>query len=1267
MTTPRSNDTSCVSKSTTSENSMKSNKEDDSVKIYTRDRDTGNTNNCYYVEIIVVLFEQMFINTSRIDENNIVEGIGDEKESYGIFKTNFRNFANDAFYMENVTFRNQKIFFQILLQKLESPKHPFVSLMVSELLSMLIAHINGNNLTGKRTNDKKEFKDVKGEKNPRKLQSLRLLLVISSHIFELYNRVLRIPFLDRHKTKYLNNLDSAKNDVKKITLESIKENIMGYLNYISITDATSSLNNLGTCIFYTFLKDYCYINNVQEVQQLLLFLKIFKYLAINNVNFDDSSGSPTKINDIFNNINYSHLFNYPYLSEAKYHNTPAHRIDVLIRDVYTYKIFHESYDSILDTVVNLIYTNNENTTLRLCIDFILEVVTKNYDYLLDKNIQSLLLVSLSDYNVYVRQQVINIYTNFLIHFYNKTYGCGKNVRDDDECEAELLNYLSKDLLNKILSSTKDLNYKIRLGALKVLHMFLSLVNVTRYLDVVSVLAQRSLDSYREHQQVKKALYNLLSSVFFIYSVQIFKSNSFQNTKHNPENKLTGKDKLNGEESSNDTVSKKILNEEKMVFLEKLIKILLYKMESYKGKLNPVLIMLNYYQSNTEVIFDPIGYYGGYQKSHVTRKNIVRNDPNLSDSESIVNTWLEHLLDLFLVKRSKGSSYYELSETLSVFKLFGEVYPRLFVKHLVYFIPYLKIIGGIKLDVNQINLIIAINNLIIIVYRYIKNTKPTPNGDTVKEEDEILCELNNIANNVVGLVNYNSPILIRSIIQLLTYNNQEHVTKIYETSFKYLNNIKAMLSSLLNVNIGSDKMTKLEVTRNIIENKVLVDVNVYKYSWQLGCVAEFNDMELKVFNLFIEMFKLYNGVGIHNISGLFIECCCRYLSNINNLFKVNHKELKSLLSDIYEYYQNNSYKSNNLILILYQLLNTYQTLSATSGSEGPDSENDKVNQGNKRQKERRDLVNLMYIMIQKYISVFMKLIATYYNVEVKREGTGLGNGNDFNKELVDEKLFEGGLSDSGEDKVLYMEIIEIIIVNRLTNVQELLPFVFAQLLTPDSHVQRVAENNLKIIIKQDINLFLGKINTSFETLFESVLDQFFKNVFVLGITGENTHLALQGVFRIYLELLQAKRSNTKMFVTSLLMQTKTIHTIEFKGRIERLIRSRTGINYEKFKVLKEKNKGISNTLKILVDKIRSGKGEERNKLLLEYFLYLYAHLVCVILDGLTFKNKKDAAYAITKIRDVVNDNTHILTSEDKISKFVNIRLKRISNKIKNIYK
>uniref|UniRef100_A0A3B0MJS1 Uncharacterized protein n=1 Tax=Theileria annulata TaxID=5874 RepID=A0A3B0MJS1_THEAN len=1247
--TPTSNDSSCISKSTATENIVKVRKEDDGVKIYTRDRDTGNTNNFYYVEIIVILFEQMFINTSRIDENNIGEGIGDEKESYGIFKNNFRDFVNDTFYMENVTFRNRKVFFQILIQKLENPKHPFVSFMVYELLSMLIAHINGNYLNGKRPNEEKDVKEIKGEKNTKKLQSLRFLLIISSHMFELYNRVLRIPFVNRNKTKYLSDLDLSKN-IKEITFENIKENIMGYLNYISIKDATSELDNLGTCIFYTFLKDYCYINNVKEMQQLLLFLKIFKYLGVNNANFSGVSGSNKKINYIFNNINYSHVFNYPYLSEAKYHNSPAHRIDLLILDLYVYNIVRELYDSILDTVINLIHTINENTTLRLCIDFIYEVVSKNYDYLLDKKIKTLLMISISDYNVYVRQQVINIYTNFLIHFYNRKGVSGKNARDDIEFEDELMRYISEILIDKMLLTTKDLNYKIRLGSLKFLHMFLSLVQIERYFDVVSALAGRSLDSYREHQQVKKALYNLLCSAFFIYSIETLNSDSFSSIKHTSENKS------NSQVSPKEQSLKRLLDPQKKMFLERFVRVILYKMESYKGKLNPILIMFNYYQSNTEVILDPIGYYGGNRNSQMTRKDLVGNNTNLTDPETIVNNWLENLLDLFLMKRSTGARYFELTEALSVFKLFGEVYPKLFVKHLVYFIPYLKLVDGILLDVEQVNLIISINNLIIIVYRYLKNAKPATKGDPVKDEDEMLCELNNIANNVVGLVNYNSPILVRSIIQLLTYNNQEYLMKIYETSFKYLNNIKKILSSFLNSNLGKDK---LELRSSVLNHKMLGNLNVSIYSWQLACISEFNETEFKVFKLFIEIFKLYNGLDIENISGLLIQCCCRYMSNLNNLFKVDHKELKSVLSEIYEYYQTKPDKYNNLILILNRMLNTYHALSSSSDSENI------IDQDTKTQKEKRDLINLMYIMIQKYTNAFMSLITNYYDNEGKAGITDLENHLYFNKEENQEKLFGEVLYDK-YDKVVYMEIIEIIIVNRLTNVQELLPFVFAQLISPDLHVQRVAENNLKIIIKQDINLFLGKMNTCFETLFKSVVHQFFRNSFVLGVAGEFIHSALQGVFRIYLELLQAKRSNTKMFITSLLMQTKTIHTIEFKDWIEREIKLGNRNDWKLLNSMKV-YEGFINKLKELVDKIKVEKGEERNKLFLEYFQYLYANLICVLLDGLTFKNKKDSAFAITKIRDVVNDNTHILTSDDKITKFVNIRLKRISNRIKNTYK
>ncbi|UKK00777.2 hypothetical protein MACK_000851 [Theileria orientalis] len=1450
--------------------------------------------NRIFVNVVTMLFERIFIGRVKDKEETVVSEVNEsvisleDEESYLVFKEVLKNFIDEAFYKETVEFENYRKFIQVLLTNLESPTQIFTPFLVLEMARVFMAYLNYEGGV------KRDVENRVRKRNSTRFHSFKLLMVMSKRIFGIYNEMWDTLSIDCSNLKYLadcysenGNLSSDRDNVEEFVgkqgdgekgnkLMKLKDYIINYVGYINIDSTHVDWNRMDTYVFYILLKQYCYEGNVQEVEDLRLFIKIFKYLYKHNGNYKGD------VEKMLKNINYYNVINYPYspsISQASKEDFEGYtdgykcsygdvKIEEHILKVYICNGLYELYEEVLDSVVEVINNTNENGFLKLSIDFISEITWSNQRHLLNANIREVLYSSMLDYNTYVRQQIMNIYSNCIVSITNgntKQLSIGGvQSGDNRKCREQMLKYIDKELLNRIVSCTNDVNYKIRLESIKLLHCFLSIVGIKDYMDVVSALAERSLDTYREQPQVKKALYSLLCSVFFKYAIEMMDTVGELSSTKNDVDTSSAKGISSTGDSNEVSTCKQLISDDNLDLLKKLVKILLYKMESYKGIVNPIMTMMSYYESNQKVIEDPINWYyqiNGTSRQHVTsnindidgvvgninsssgninigvikgcnsisksntrdrNNSIVKSnfrDKNnsigksntrdrnnsivksnfrdrnskeglkMKKSEEIVSYWLEKLLDLFLYKRAEGCNYYELAEILSVFKQFGEVHPKLFVKHLVYFIPYLRIINDAKLEVNQVNLIILINNLVIIVYKYLKTrkeegkrsmiTREEENGNQDievlknrkskeqknsqvgqkdgqkqhvqkdhEEEEEIFNELNSINNSIMSLVNYNSPILTRSIIQLMSYNNEDYIKKIEEASYKHLGNVKNKLKSLeikgrdFREGYGCQDVKEI-IMKMLINNRMLVDVNVYRNGWQLGCVSEFNEVDSKVMKLFIEMFKLYTEIEVYNISGLFIECCCRYLSNIDNLYSVNHEEFKSMMNELYEYCNEDlRNRFDNLVLILYQLLTTYKTLSTNSektrnleenrvkdenGIDGNDSNSinetasgsdgvnyrlsehscsDRVSEDSdckgpksKTHKKKKELLKVLYVVIQKYINVFTSTVTNYYN------------SNSSNTNKPDE-----------EKNRLYMEIIEIIVVNRLTSVQEIVPFVFAHLLSTDIKVQRVAEQNLKLIIKQDVSIFLTRLNSCFAALLKEIVKQFYEHNYVLGVLGTNTAKAVQSIFRIYVEVLEKKRANIKMFLTSLLMQTKIVNNQEIIESIKGIIEKKSDFNYSNIKVssgvrrggrrgIKEVVNGISNgesaeveervsgsaeveemsdqsakveemsdqsaeveervsrigsTLSNLVTKMKKAKGEERKECVVEYILNLYVNLICIVLDGITFKSKKDANFAVARIKDVVEENK-VNIKYTKINTMAHTRLKKISKRIKNIYK
>ncbi|EKX74216.1 conserved hypothetical protein [Theileria equi strain WA] len=1000
----------------------------------------------------------------------------------------------------------------------------------------------------------------------------------------------------------------------KLLVEDVKSYTLQYLSHVNSHNIDRNHCEFGHCIFYLALKWHFFLVNPQESFQVLRFCKMFKFL------FENTNDSKRTLDNIVENINIVSLLSGNVQFYGDEETEVAWKILV-------YHVLNNLYESIWKLMIDVLYTSSENVLLKTAITFVSRMVENYSTYLSLPLIQDLLVASMGDYSINVREQAVKVYFTFMV----------TNPYNFKNC-------ISENVIKRLLLCTKDVNWRIRLCSTNILHMYLSLETSLESLEIVSAIAEYTSDFEREHQSVKNAYVNLLASSFFI-----FNNGNFL-------------DSNNGK-----------MDLEKVKISEKFVKIILYKMGAYKGKVNPIVIMVNNLKKNFKCVSTPLAYFSGAKNVYfhtngkslnegvnalpeANLKSVMSTDSINLYIDGIIEKWLNVLLDLFLFKRSQGSTYHELAEVLCVTKLVGEVNPKLFATHLIYFLPYLRVDSATVLDYNRINIIILVANLASMV------------SASMSKDDCDETTLRDIDSSVQKLVDYDSPALTRAIIQLLasnakviSYGFSEHIEPIFTTTFSNLTSIKNMFEN------SKENM-------HIISNG-----EILKNAWKLACISEFvdfttyrlngiSDLSSGIFELFINLSLLYHDLKLWNISGMFVQCVARFTMNTDNLKAIDPKRLKDMLLKVHNCSFTHISTINSGMMLLYQLLSNYQTLSGDSVFK------DHV----------AALFTAANVFIRTFSSIISQLCSLYNecsstpehekNVEFapKESTNGIAGYENLTKQS---DVYIAG-NDTHMDRVMSMEIIGMILVNRLTHPELLLPFIFLHMISDDLNLQRLAEHNLKLVIKQDVNIFLNKLSMCFQSLMILIVESFFKscNSPVLGAFGGSTHARMHGFVRIYLEVLEAKRKNAQRFIKALLAQTVVVFDEGFKTRTMNLIRDKSNWSQvnETLDIGQRSNKGkalgIKKVTRDLLCKIKDTvDGEERNEYAFGYFSCLYINLVTTILDKLPVKDKKDSQFITSNVRTLVDNSIQIVDTNKDLLKFRNRQLAQHSNKIKRIYR
>lgn len=403
------------------------------------------------------------------------------------------------------------------------------------------------------------------------------------------------------------------------------------------------------------------------------------------------------------------------------------------------------------------------------------------------------------------------------------------------------------------------------------------------------------------------------------------------------------------------------------------------------------------------------------------------------SKQALEKWMSILLDLFLLKRSEGASFHVLAEVLCVLKLFGQVNPEIFASHMTYFIPYLNVDKDDIFDPSRIDVMVLVCNLVSISSGHSK-------------------DLQNIDHHVVQLVSFDAPALTRAAIQLLVeLGSYGNVTAICDESFSYLSSLKAI--------IERERNSPHEIVKVISYNVLL------KSAWKLGCIAEFVDLgqlhndqldwPQKFFDLLLSMSDIFFNAKLYNIAGMLVQSIARVFMNVKNIARMDFKGVKSLVKLFGE-----EAMVSCVMMLLYQLLSIYGNLSNQCDSATLGVPAEKI----------RFVRNEVFCCLGNFVETFVNLVSMGKN------------------------LSEVVTSHVDLDRVMALEICNMIFVNRLTNPESMVPFVFCHIMSQDANVQRLSEQALKTLAKNDPDIFLAKLASSIQALFLAVvLDSFAASV------------------------------------------------------------------------------------------------------------------------------------------------------------------------------
>ncbi|KAK2198104.1 bifunctional Armadillo-type fold/Armadillo-like helical [Babesia duncani] len=791
-------------------------------------------------------------------------------------------------------------------------------------------------------------------------------------------------------------------------------------------------------------------------------------------------------------------------------------------DLFLYHVWNQLYDAIWQSVMHILYNCTDYGQLVIASSFLTNAISNRPMLAKLEPISQVLVACMGDYVVKVRERAIKIYQNLLI-----------STRD-----PKVLN----GVLERLVACTSDINWKIRSCANSTLEQYIRLVPISmESLRITCIVAQRASNTSREHPAVVVSLLNYLASSLFVCTSQFLTECSSNN-----------------------------MDPDHIAIIERLVKIVLYKMAAYKGKSNPIVSLLDHLKKNFTLLVS---------------NRACNPDGYINDA---VEKWLNALLDLFLYKRSNGATFFELAEVLCIFKLFGEARPKAFAEHLLYFLPYLKTTPESQMDYSRINIVVLVCNMASIAA-----PSKVPGDCTID-------------NNVLPLVSFDSPALVRATIQLLCSNGKF-------STYGYAKYVLPIFTRCI------------ELLRNpSVENCVVI-----KTGWILACICEFVKLDNEqissacpdaanyILELLCKVVDEFVNRQIWNVAGMYIQCVARFLMNSENLELLQVPVYKQCISKLQQCAFVNS------LIYMASLTWLYQMLVVHSNSKGP-------------------ICHATLAILTNVVPTFMENIC---NVSTMNPQLRSVDNLDHRGSLVRQQSLKiqssVDTSVTEIDKMLILEIIELIVINRTSSPEPMLTLVFKEINSGDVTISSMAEHVIKSIIKIDCELFLSKLGDSLQALMLDAISLFFNDA------SEQIVNSVGALVRIYYETsIHSKTKQSSRFIKSLLTQIHVAAEGDFVNEIkaQTLQESKDAklenvakikITGPSLKFLQRLQKQIANALEPL-------------ELQTTFFQCIYVHLLVTVLEMLpqnciNFK-PLETEWRRTKIHDFIKLATKGLRSK-----------------------
>ncbi|GBE61132.1 small ubiquitin-related protein [Babesia ovata] len=617
-------------------------------------------------------------------------------------------------------------------------------------------------------------------------------------------------------------------------------------------------------------------------------------------------------------------------------------------------------------------------------------------------------------------------------------------------------------------------------------------------------------------------------------------------------------------------------------------------------------------------------------------------------KSALEKWMSLLLDLFLLRRSDGASFHVLAEVLCVLKLFGQVYPELFASYLTYFLPYLSCDSEETFDASRMEVVVLVCNLVAIASGYSN-------------------DLHKVESNVMQLISFDAPALTRAAIQLLVaLGSSHHITAIFEESFNYLSNLQSVL--------GGERMSPEDIVRVMSYNVLL------RSAWKLGCVAEFADLSTELshgksraqtlFDVLLSLIDVFYGASLYNVAGMLVQSVARMFINLRNIVCIEFKGVKRIARMF-----NNESMVACVMMLLYQLLTAYGRLASPTEQDLAVSSAEAL----------RAAHNEVFCCLGGFVEGFVALLAVENNAPRSLSVCG------------------------GADPVMILEICNMVLVNRLTNPEAVIPFVFCHIVSQELNSQRLAEQALKTLARNDPDIFLSRLSSCLQSLLLCVIVESFaeslrgtsrpttprssvdlcanaaietktiggggatqetvtpraaagdvspskvnsgsgqgrSRSFLLGYESEHTTARVRGIVRLFVEALSAAK-HAKKVVIALVAQLSVCLSSDFREAVATTVASQH-IPVEALHGIRP-NTGARLPRQLMKHLGRAKKGDPEG--IDDYFVLLYVDLLATVLDHLTFKDASIARFLLKRVAEC--DKAGVLTGPEEIRRYRDAR-------------